>query len=47
MNEQEQSSQEEFNLDSYRDLLRRLQKSKSDQERLDKKTPAQPMQQLQ
>jgi hypothetical protein len=47
MNEQEQNSQEEFNLDSYRNLLERLQKSKADEERLDKKAPAQSLQQLQ
>jgi hypothetical protein len=47
MNEQEQNSQKEFNLDSYRNLLERLQKSRADKERLDKKAPTQVMQQLQ
>jgi hypothetical protein len=47
MNEQEQNPQEGFDLDSYMDLLRRLQKSKADEERLDKQTPVQQTQQLQ
>lgn len=37
--QEEQSPDQEFNLDSYRNLLERLQASKRDQQRLDKKVP--------
>jgi hypothetical protein len=44
---QDQPLGPEFNLDSYRNLLERLQQSKRDKERLNKKAPSNLSQQTQ
>lgn len=37
--QEDQSFKQDFNLDTYRNLLERLQANKRDQQRLDKKLP--------